>query len=144
MTDSLTEEDTRTVVRDIYDAYAKRDFERVAARIDDNIQWVIYGPRQIFPFTGPRGGKRAVLEALAMIAKEYSIEKYTPKIIIVDGDRAAVLSEVVFRQRASDRALNFRIANFLRLRGGRVIEFEEFVDTFDVAEQALGRWIELN
>lgn len=144
MAESLIEEDTRTAVHDIYDAYAKRDFERVASRIDDNIQWVIYGPRQIFPFTGPRDGKRAVLEALALIAREYSIEKYTPKIIIVDGDRAAVLSEVVFRQRATDRALNFRIANFLRLRDGRVIEFEEFVDTFDVAEQALGRWIELN
>jgi len=142
--DSLTEEDTRTVVRDIYDAYARRDFDRVAAHIDDNIQWVIYGPRQVFPFSGPRGGKRAVLEALALIASEYAIERYLPKIIIVDGDRAAVLSEVVFRQRASGRVLNFRIANFLRLRAGRVVEFEEFVDTFDVAEQALGRWIELN
>ncbi len=138
------QQDTRAIVHEIYDAYARRDFECVAARIDDNIQWVIYGPRQIFPFTGPRDGKREVLEALAMIAVEYAIESYIPKIVLVDGDRAAVLSEVVFRRRASGRALNFRIANFLRLRGGRVVEFEEFVDTFDVAEQALGRWIDVS
>lgn len=140
----MTEDETRAVVRDMYDAYARRDFDRVAARIDDQIEWVIYGPRQIFPFTGPRNGKRAVLEALATIAKDYMIESYSPRIVVVDGDRAAVLSEVVFRQRSSGRMLNFRIANFLRLRDGKVIEFEEFVDTFDVAEQALGRWINLN
>lgn len=134
----------RAAVRDIFDAYAKQDFGRVAARIDDDIQWVIYGPRQVFPFTGPRAGKRAVLDALAMIEKDYMIESHIPKIMVVDGDRAAVLSEVVVRQRTSNRALNFRIANFLRLRNGKIVEFEEFVDTFDVTEQALGRWINLN
>jgi ketosteroid isomerase-like protein len=49
------------------------------------------------------------------------------------------MSDVSFKQRATERMLRFRTANFLRLQGSRVIEFREFIDTFDVVEQALGR-----
>ena len=56
-------------------------------------------------------------------------------------DRAAVMSNVAFVQRATNRMLSFRLVNLLRFRDGRVIEFREFSDTFDVVEQALGRWL---
>jgi ketosteroid isomerase-like protein len=137
-------DETRAAVRDLYGAYQQRDFERVAAYLDDDIEWVIYAPRRLFSFSGPRKGKRAVLEALGGIAKDYIIEAYVPKVMIADGDRAAVLSDVVFEQRGSGRRLNFRIANFLRWRSGRVVEFQEFIDTFDVVEQAFGQHINLS
>lgn len=45
---------TRETVLDLYDAYARRDFARIAAFIHDDIDWVIYGPVSVFPFAGPR------------------------------------------------------------------------------------------
>jgi hypothetical protein len=39
--DSVSERDTRVLVRDLYDAYGRRDFDRVAALIHDAIDWVI-------------------------------------------------------------------------------------------------------
>jgi ketosteroid isomerase-like protein len=141
MGDGMADENTRTLVRDLYAAYARGDRERVAALIDDDIDWVIYGPVQVFAFVGARQGKTAVLEALAAIAADYAIERYQPEVIIVDGDRAAVMSNVAFVQRSTGRTLTFRIANFLRFRAGRLVEFREFADTFDVTEQALGRYI---
>ena len=136
-------DDTRKAVNGLYDAYVRRDFDRVASYIHDDIKWVIYAPRQLFGFTGPRHGKKAVLEALGGIAKDYSIKDYVAKITIVDGDRATVVSDVVFEQRASGRVLNFRIADVMRLREARIVEFEEFIDSVDVAEQALGRSLNL-
>jgi ketosteroid isomerase-like protein len=135
--------DTRATVRDLYDAYERRDFDRVAALIHDDIDWVIYAPVGIFPFAGPRRGRAAVLQALAAIGEQYSLQSYKPEIMIVDGDRAAVMSDVNFVQRATDRTLRFRIANFLRLQDARVIEFREFVNSFDLVEQALGRELPL-
>jgi hypothetical protein len=38
--------------------YERRDFERVAALIHDDIDWVIYTPMSVFPFAGPRRGAR--------------------------------------------------------------------------------------
>jgi ketosteroid isomerase-like protein len=137
----MSEESTRAVVTDLYAAYARRDFDRVAALIDDDVDWAIHGPVQVFPFVGHRRGKVAVLEALGGIAKDYLLESYEPQIMIVEGDRAAVMSDVAFKQRATGRVLRFHIANFLRFRDGRLIEFREFANTFDLVEQALGRML---
>jgi ketosteroid isomerase-like protein len=132
---------TRAVVEDIYASYARRDFDRVAALIHEDVDWVIYGPPQVFPFAGARHGKTAVLTALGEIAKDYMLQHYEPKVIIVDGDRAAVMSDVSFKQRSTDRTLRFALANFLRIEDGRLIEFREFANSFDLVEQALGRFI---
>jgi ketosteroid isomerase-like protein len=139
----MTSDETRAAVKDFYDAYVRGDADRVASYIHDNIEWVIYAPRKLFGFTGPRQGKNAVLEALGAIAKDYALESYVPKVVMADGNRAAVLSDVTFSQRATGRILNFRIADVMRLDGGRIVEFEEFVDSVDVAEQALGRHLDL-
>ncbi len=135
--------DTRTIVRELYDAYGKGDGPRVARLLHDDIDWVIYAPVDVFPFAGVRHGRQAVLGALADIGATYLLRSYQPEIMLVDGDRAAVMSDVHFVQKSSGRALRFRLANFLRVENGRVIEFREFIDTFDAVEQALGRELAL-
>jgi ketosteroid isomerase-like protein len=139
----VTENATRAAVNELYAAYAARDLGRVAALIHDDIEWIIYGPVQVFPFQGPRRGKQQVLDVLGAIGKDYELERYVPEIIVVEGDRAAVLSDAAFRQRATNRTLSIRLANFLRVQDGLVIEFREFTDTFDAVEQALGKWIDV-
>lgn len=62
-----------------------------------------------------------------------------PQVTVIDGDRAAVMSDVAFKQRSSGRALRFHLADFLRFRDGRLVEFREFMNTFDVVQQALNR-----
>lgn len=135
--------ETRAVVEEVYGAYSRGDHERLSALIHDDIDWIIYGPVTIFPFAGPRSGRAAVLEALTDMAKAYELESYNPELIIVEGERAAVMSDVSLRQRATGRTLRFRVGNFLRIVDGRVIEFREFANTFDVVEQALGRELSL-
>ena len=139
----MSESVTRASVRELYEAYGRGDVERLAALIHDDIDWVIYGPITVFPFAGARRGRAAVLEALAEIAKSYSLASYNVEVTIVDGDRAAVMSNVAFRQRATGRMLRFRVANFLRIQDGRLVEFREFADSFDQVEQALGRVVEI-
>jgi ketosteroid isomerase-like protein len=80
-----------------------------------------------------------VLQAMGSIAEQNMLESYKNEIIIVDGDRAAVMSDVSFTQRATKRVLRFRVANFLRFQNGKLIESCEFSNSFDVVEQALGR-----
>ena len=69
----MAESDTRATVHELYDAYERRDFERVAAQIHDDINWVIYAPVSVFPFAGPRRGRKAVLEVMARIAERYAL-----------------------------------------------------------------------
>jgi ketosteroid isomerase-like protein len=136
-------QDTRALVTDLYAAYGRRDFDRVAELIHDDVDWIIYGPMQVFAFASHRRGKAAVLAALGGIAQEYMLERYEPQIMIVDADRAAAMSDVAFKQRSTGRTVTMQLANFLRFRDGRLIEFREFANTFDLVEQALGREISI-
>jgi ketosteroid isomerase-like protein len=51
------------------------------------------------------------------------------------------MSDAAFKQCATDRTLRFHIANFLRFRDGRLVEFREFANTFDLVQQAIGRML---
>jgi len=139
----VNEGNTRAIVRELYDAYGRRDFERVAALIHDDIDWVIYAPMSVFPFAGPRHGRTAVLAAMAEIAVSFSLESYNPQVTIIEGARAALMSDVGYRQRTTGRVLRLRIAGFMRLQDSRLIEYREFIDSFDAVEQALGRELPL-
>src|SRR5215470_14275512 len=136
--DAMSEPSTRDIVTDLYAAYERRDFDRVAELIDNDVEWIIYAPTQIFPFAGYRRGKAAVLKALGGIAKDYELKSYVPQVIIVEGDQAAVMSDVAFMQCSTERTLHFHRANFLRFQNGKLVEFREFANTFDLVEQALG------
>ena len=61
----------------------------------------------------------------------------------MEGNRATVMTDASYRQRSTGRTLRFRIASFLRFADGRLVEFREFTDTFDLVEQALGRELSL-
>ena len=82
-----------------------------------------------------------MLEVLKTIAERFTLVRYSPEIIIADGSRAAVFSSVAFTQRATGRMLTFKMADFMRFEGGAVIDFRELLDSFDVTQQALGRWL---
>ncbi len=139
----MADHNIHATVDALYDAYASGEAARVAALLHDDIDWVIYGPIAVFPFAGERHGRDAVMQALAGIAAEYALERYVREIMVVEEDRAAVMADVGFRQRTTGRLLRFRIADFLRFEDGRLIEFREFTNTFDVVEQALGRELAL-
>jgi ketosteroid isomerase-like protein len=139
----VSETETRATVNALYDAYGRQDAKRIAEMVHEDIDWVIYGPIEVFPFAGLRRGRAAVLQALAAIGEAYALEKHTIEIMIVDGDRAAVMADLSLKQRASDRTLRFRVANFLRIENGQLIEFREFSDSFDQVEQAIGHAVVL-
>jgi ketosteroid isomerase-like protein len=139
----VVETGTRAAVTELHKFYRDGDAAGVAGLIHDDIDWVIHGPVRVFPFEGPRRGKAQVMEVLAAIGKQFELRRYDPECIIVEDDRAAVIVRTAFVQRSTGRTLSLRLVNFLRFQDGKVIEFREFSDTFDVVEQALGSWLQV-
>lgn len=133
--------DTRATVLELHKAYREGNGERVAALIHDDIDWIIHGPERLFAFEGPRRGKAQVLDVLKAIADQFELKRYEHELLIVEGDRAAVLSQTSFVQRSTGRTLSLRLVNFIRVQDGKIIEFREFSDTFDAVEQTVGTWL---
>jgi len=119
------------------------DNERLAARYHDDIDWLFHAPVSIFPFAGARRGKAEVFKGFALLYETYRVTGYSVEVKLVEGDRAATLSDAHMVQRATGRTIQSRIAGFHRFQDGKVIEYRGFTDSFDSVEQALGRELQL-
>lgn len=134
---------TRGALEAIIAAFQSGDHDRLAALYHDDIDWIFHAPVSVFPFAGARRGKAEVFKGFALFYGDYKVVDMHVQATLVDGDRAAVLSNVHTVQRSTGRTLRSRIAGFHRFRDGRLIEYRGFTDSFDSVEQTLGRELTL-
>lgn len=141
----MTSPVSRSVIDAFYKALASRDPAKIAPFLDEDVEWMIVGPVDLFEFCGLRRGKAAVIDLYQnIIPSVIEITCFTTEIILVDGDRAASFNRLTGVQCASDRTISYRTANFLRFRNDKVVEFRAVIDSFDAAEQMLGHPIDLS
>jgi ketosteroid isomerase-like protein len=124
-------------------AYAQARTDFVLNFIDDDVDFISYAPVSIFPCLGKQRGKAAVAKSIEIIHAQYEFLSYVPIFMVVEGEDAAVIIMARMKQRATGRIIQIMFAHFLRFRDGRIIEFREFLDSFDAVEQVLGREIEI-
>lgn len=132
-------EATRAAIDDMIDAFQCGDHARLADLYDDDIDWQLHAPISVFPFAGMRRGKNAVLASLLGVYRDFEIASYKVPLVMVDGDRAATISDVQVVQRSTGRVIASQLASFHRFRNGKLIEYRGFSDSFDTAQQVLGR-----
>ena len=84
----------RAVVEAFYHALSVRDLEALARFLHDDVVWTISGPVDILPFCGRRVGKDLVMKLLGRDSPTLlSGRRFVAKIMLMDGDRAAVLAD---------------------------------------------------
>ena len=137
----MTSESTRGIIGMIHEAFSRGDHERFASYYDEDIDWTFHAPTSVFPFAGRRVGKPALFLSLRQLNEGYKLQGFAAQMVLADGDRAAVISEIALMRRATSRTIRCRVASFYRIRNGRVVEYQGFVDSFDAVEQSLGRYI---
>jgi ketosteroid isomerase-like protein len=130
---------SRAVVEAFYQALSVRDFDALAAYLDDDVDWTISGPVDILPFCGKRVGKDVVMKLLAReIPAFLPSRRFAAQTMLVDGNRAAILGKLNATKRNGGRAISYRIAHFIQFRDEKVINYVSIIDSFDAAEQMLG------
>ena len=129
----------RADVETFYEAFAARDAARLAPLLDDNIEWTISGPVDLLLFCGTRRGKQAVLDLISRKSPHhFDIRRFERSAVLVDGDRAAMLSRLSGTSYEGGRAISYRVAQFLRFRDHKLFEYCSVIDSFDAVEQVTG------
>jgi ketosteroid isomerase-like protein len=139
----MSADTTRAALEAIIAAFLSGDSERLAALYHDDVDWIFHAPVSVFPFAGARRGKAELFKGFALFYGDYKIANFRVQVQLVDGDRAAIMSDVHIVQRSTGRTLRSNIAGFHRFRDGRLIEYRGFTDSFDSVEQTLGRELTL-
>ena len=133
----------RELIETWYDAHKHADlafFDRILAH---DIEWTMHGPPQAFPVPNSLYGKRAVLDAIAQVHAALYVVRNVQREVMIDGDRAAVISDRTVVQRATGRTMIYRVAAFLRFRGDKLVSYQSFYDSFDMLEQVIGQPLEV-
>jgi len=139
----MTEHSLWRFSRALHHAINDRHFEDIEALIDEDVEWAIYGPIDMFPFLGARQGKRAVLDVIRQIADNFRVRRFERESIMLGVDSAASMLRYSLTALDSDRPISLRVAQFTQFRADKLLKMRVLVDTFDLVEQALGRPIHL-
>lgn len=135
----MTMPSIRPAAEAFYDASARRDVAAVAAMLDQNVDWLVQGPVDLFPFLGQRRGRTSVIEGFREIAEQLSVTGYQVETLVVEGDRAAAMIRITSIVRATGKVMTVRTTQFSRFVDGKVVEMRGVLDSFDMVEQTIGR-----
>ena len=139
----MTEHSLWRLSRAFHHAIDEHQFDELAAIIDDNIDWAVFGPIDMFPFLGARHGKAAVLDVCRQIAQNVRVHRHEREHVLLTDDSASAMVRFSLTALDTNRPISLRLAQFAQFRAGRLVSMRVVVDTFDLVEQALGRAIHL-
>jgi ketosteroid isomerase-like protein len=139
----MTEHSLWRFSRALHRALNERQFADIEDLIDDDVDWAIYGPIDMFPFLGARRGRAAVIEVIRQIADNVRVHRFDRETIMLGVDSAASMLRYSLTALDSNKPISLRIAHFAQFKEGRLSSIRVLVDTFDLVEQALGRPIHL-
>ncbi|EGP10182.1 nuclear transport factor 2 family protein [Afipia clevelandensis] len=139
----MTEHSLWRFSRAFHRALNERQTDHLESILDDNIDWAIYGPIDMFAFLGPRQGKRAVVDVVREISDIVNLHRFERESVMLGENSAASLMRYSLTPTASGQPISIRIAIFATFNAGRLTSLRAVIDTFDLVEQALGRQIHL-
>ena len=139
----MTEHSLWRFSRALHRALNDRQPADLAALLDEDVEWTIYGPIDMFPFLGGRRGKTAVLEVIRQIAENIRVHRFDRESVMLGEDSAASMMRYSLTALDSNKPVSLRLAHFAKFKAGRLVSIRVLVDTFDLVEQTLGRSIHL-
>jgi ketosteroid isomerase-like protein len=125
--------------RALHSAINERQPEDLETQIDDDVDWVIHGPIELFPFLGARRGKAAVLEVCRQISENVQVHRFDRESIVLGEDTAASMIRYSLTALDSNKPINLRLAHFAQFKAGRLLNIRVLLDTYDLVEQMVGR-----
>jgi ketosteroid isomerase-like protein len=124
------------VVRRQYLAAATGDLDTLRETLAADVEWTEMAG---FPLGGTyRGPDAVVTGVLARLAAEWDGFAAHDDTYVTDGDDVVVLARYTGRHHSTAKELNVRVAHHYTVRGGKIVRFEQFVDSALVREAMTG------
>jgi ketosteroid isomerase-like protein len=139
----MTEHSLWRFSRALHRAINERQLEEIDSLIDEDVDWAIFGPIDMFPFLGARHGKAAVIEVIRQIAQNISIHRFDRESLMLSADSASSMLRFSLTALDSNKPISLRVAHFAQFKAGRLRSIRVLVDSFDLVEQTLGHPIQL-
>jgi ketosteroid isomerase-like protein len=134
----MTEHSLWRFSRALHRAINERQFNEIEPLIDDDVDWTIHGPVDLFPFFGARRGKAAVLEVIRQIANRVRVHRFDRESIMLGVEQASSMLRYSLTVLDTNKPVRVRLAHFAQFREGRLFSLRILVDSYELVEQAIG------
>ena len=108
----MTEHSLWRFSRALHRAVNDRDFRDIEALIDEDVEWAIYGPIDMFPFLGARQGRDAVLDVIRQLADNFHVRRFDRESIMLGVDSAASMLRYSLTALDSDKPISLPALNW--------------------------------
>jgi ketosteroid isomerase-like protein len=127
-----TEKNVQTV-KDFFAAIGRGDKEGLLALIAEDIEWII--PGEDWPLAGTHRGHAGLADLLRTASK--SIETSTePREFVAQGDRVLVVGFAKGKIKATNKTFEDHFVFAITVRGGKLTNIREYIDTQALARAA--------
>jgi hypothetical protein len=128
----------RQTAEAFYDALVSREPARIDPFLDDDVDWLIVGPIELFAFTANIMVARASLTPIGGCRGPRKRAAAPVNFCWLTAIASALIRLTNIDNRTGHE-ISFRVAHFARFRNGKVIEYCGIPDSLGKAEQTLGR-----
>jgi len=117
------------IIRGLYEAFGRGDVPAVLGVFDAQIQWneaesFKYADRN--PYIGPMAVAEGVFQRIVSEADGFAV---APLNFIDGGEHVVVEGRYGGTVKATGVPINAQFAHFWTLRGGKIVEFQQYTDT---------------
>ena len=122
----------KALIENLYASFVTGDVPAVLGAMADDIQWT---EAEGYPLAGTYVGPQAVLEGVFMrlgeIGDHYSV---VPGQFVADGDTVVMLGNYTWKHKATGEPASVKMAHVWTVRDGKIVAFQQHVDTVRVRE----------
>jgi ketosteroid isomerase-like protein len=123
----VSEQHNLDVVRSVYAAFGRGDFEAILGVLDPQVSWRTPGAPDL-PTGGVRQGLPAVREFFALLMNTFDFAEFQPRDFLAAGDTVVVLGTSREGPKGSGKLVDFRWVHVFTFRNDRIVAFEEPAD----------------
>jgi ketosteroid isomerase-like protein len=134
----MTEHSLWRFSRALHRAINDREFGELEPLIDEDVDWTLYGPIDMFPFLGARHGRAAVMEVIRQISNNVSVRRFDRETVMLGVDSAASMLRYSLTSLESSKPIALRVAHFAQFRQGRLRNIRALLDRSTWSDRCWG------
>ena len=140
---AMTEHSLWRFSRALHAAINERQQQDLEPLLDEDVEWAIYGPIDMFPFLGAATARPPCWRCAGRSPTMSGSTASTGNPSCWASNSAASMMRYSLTAIDSNKPISLRLAHFAQFKAGRLLNIRVLIDTFDLVEQALGRPINL-
>jgi uncharacterized protein len=122
------ERENTELVKQAYQHFKNGDIQSILGLLSEDVEWTQFEIEGV-PFSGTRRGPERVGEFFSQIFDTEEVLHFEPRELVAQGEKVVALGDYAWRVKSTGREYETDFVHVFTVRDGKVVRFQEFMDT---------------